>query len=206
MTEERSQHPVGASIELERERAIELLSRHFAQDVISLEELERRIEEAYRAKTVSSIRDLTRDLPTDPAAARSKREAPLPAAFAAQSDRIVSVMAETVRRGIWHPARHVRVWSVMSETQLDLTEARLAPGVTEIELRAFMATVKVIVPPGVRVVVQPTAFMAQVADEADDPPAVGSGAPVIHITGTVIMAELKVSARTRELPEKSGWF
>ena len=188
-----------ASLALERERAIELLSRNFAQDVISLEELERRIEQAYKAQTVSAVRDLTRDLPESTAAV-ARRDAPVPAAFAPESDRIVSVMAETVRRGVWQPARNLRVLSVMSETHLDLTEARLSSGVTEIALFALMTTVKLIVPPGVRVVVQPTAFMSSVSDEAFNPPAVGSGAPVIRITGTVIMGELKISVRTRELP------
>lgn len=182
----------------ERERVIAKLSEQFAQDVISLDELERRIEQAYRAQTLSAVRALTNDLPADPEAARARREAPLPAAFAEQSSRIMSVMAETVRRGIWHPARHLDVWSVMSETHLDLTEARLAAGLTEIRLRAVMTSVKVIVPPGVRVVVQPTAFMASVSDDVDDPPALGSGAPVIRITGPVVMAELKVSVRNRE--------
>jgi hypothetical protein len=40
--------------------------------------------------------------------------------------------------------------------------------------------------------------MAEVADETTDPPPVGSGAPVIRITGFVMMTELKVFVRTRE--------
>ena len=110
-------------------------------------------------------------------------------------------MSETKRRGLWRPARHLDVWCVMSDTKLDLTEAQLQPGVTEIHLLAIMASVKVIVPPGVRVVVQPNALMATVDYDEDDvdQPRVGSGAPVIRITGPVVMAELKVRVRSREL-------
>jgi hypothetical protein len=86
----------------------------------------------------------------------------------------------------------------MSETHLDFTQAQLVQGVTEIDIFALMASVKLIVPPGVRVVCQPGAFMAEVADETTDPPPVGSGAPVIRITGFVMMTELKVFVRTRE--------
>lgn len=192
------------SLERERERTIALLSEHFAQDNLSLEELEHRIEQTYRATSVANLRDLTKDLPAEasapvPTKKGGRGQAPVPEIFAPERDRIVSVMAQTKRRGMWQPPRHLDLWSVMSEVNLDLTQARLSPGVTEIHLRAIMATVKVIVPPGVRVVVQPSAFMAEVSDEVLNPPPVGSNAPVVRITGPVVMAELKVRVRTREL-------
>jgi hypothetical protein len=71
--------------------------------------------------------------------------------------------------------------------------------VTEIEVRAIMSSMKVVVPPGVRVVMQAGSLMAEVIDDASDPPAVGSGAPVLRITGFVVMSELKVRVRRREL-------
>ena len=204
-------------LERERELTIQLLTDHFAQDNLSVDELERRIALVFQAKSVPALRELTKDLATaapeaEPARkgkarGRGKRkdqvavvgEAPLPEAFAPERDRIVSVMAQTRRRGVWQLPRFLDLWSVMSETHLDLTEARLSPGVTEIHVRAFMATVKVIVPPGVRVVVQPSAFMADVSDESLTQPPVGSQAPVVRITGPVFMAELKVRVRKKEL-------
>ena len=107
-------------------------------------------------------------------------------------------MAET-KRSLWRPPKHLDLWCVMSDTRLDLTEAELGAGVTEIHIRAFWAAVRVIVPPGVRVVVQPSAVMSSVVDDVEDQPPVGSGAPVIRIVGPVIMSELKVKVRTREL-------
>ena len=193
-----SDQPV--SLERERERVIEQLSQHFAVDNIALEELERRMALVYRASDVQSLRELTRDLPSmsEPSAAVRHAPAPVPAAFLPEEGRIVSVMASTKRKGVWQPPRQLDLWCVMSETYLDLTQAQLAQGVTEIEVRALMASIKIIVPPGVRVVCQPSAFMAEVADETSDPPRVGSGAPVIRITGPVIMTELKVFVRSRE--------
>lgn len=187
------------SLEREREKTIDVLSQHFAHDNLSLEELERRIDQVYKASSVAALRDLTKDLQADAAAVAERRAAPLPEVFAPERGRVVSVMTQTKKRGMWNPPRHVDVFCFMSETLLDLTEARLAEGVTEIHLRAVMTQVKVIVPPGVRVVVQPDAFMAEVSDEVMDPPPVGSRAPVVRITGFVFMTELKVFARTREL-------
>jgi cell wall-active antibiotic response 4TMS protein YvqF/uncharacterized protein DUF1707 len=186
-------------LERERELTIGLLSDHFANDNLTLDELERRIELAYRASSVPALRELTKDLRREPDADVPQSEATVPEVFAPDRDRVVSIMTQTKRRGMWQPAKHLDLWCVMSETHLDLTRARLSPGVTEIHLRALMASVKLIVPPGVRVVVQPSAFMAEVSDEVLDPPPVGSNAPVVRITGGLVMSELKVRVRTREL-------
>lgn len=196
----KDEHGV-VSLDRERERTIELLSQHFANDNLTLEELEERIERVYRATSVPALRDLTKDLPGAASAMLPGRVPPPPEIYTAESDRIVSIMAQTRRRGIWRPARHLDLWSIMSETHIDLTEAMLAPGVTEIHVRAVMAQVKIIVPPGVRVVLQPSAFMADVSDETMDPPAVGSGAPVVRVIGPVFMSELRVRVRHRELSD-----
>lgn len=198
MGSERKGDELALPLETQRERAVELLSRHFAHDNLSLDELERRIEKAYHARAAAELHDLTRDLPEDVADARTRRSAPLPEAFAPESDRIVSIMTETRRRGAWRPARQVDLWSVMSDTQLDLTEALLNPGVTEIDVSALMTAVRIIVPPGVRVVVQASAILSSISDESIEPPSIASGAPIIRITGFAIMSEIKVRVRLRE--------
>lgn len=198
MADDRTGDALALPLEMQRERAVELLSRHFAHDNLTLDELERRIELAYHARGPAELLDLTRDLPATAEDAPTRRSAPLPEAFAPEADRIVSVMTETKRRGIWRPARHIDLWAVMSDTRLDLTEAVLNAGVTEIEVHALMASVRLIVPPGVRVVVQTSAIMAMVSDESIEPPHVGSGAPVIRLTGFAVMSELKVRVRLRE--------
>ena len=188
------------SLDRERERTIALLGDHFAQDNLSLEELEHRIEEAYRARDLPSLRELLKDLPTaGQSAPTPQRSTPAREIFVPESGRILSVMLQTSRRGIWHVPRALDVWSVMSETNLDLTQAVLPGGVTEIDLHGIMTSIRIIVPPGVRVVMQAGSFMAEVSDLTDDPPPVGSGAPVVRITGFVFMAELKITVRRREL-------
>jgi hypothetical protein len=194
----------GAPLSLERERelAVELISQHFAVDNISLDELDSRMEQVYRARSVAALRDVTRDLPTSasaPAEAPTSSRALAPIdTYPAEHGRIVSIMAETKRQGLWQLPRRLDVWSVMADTRLDLTEAQIGEGVTEIRLHGIMAAVKLIVPPGVRVVMQAGAFMSSVADDADVQPPVGSRAPVLRITGQLIMAELKVRVRRRE--------
>ena len=60
MAQSGPEHPV-VSLQQERERTIDLLGRHFAQDNLSLEDLERRIELAYRASDLPSLREWVRD-------------------------------------------------------------------------------------------------------------------------------------------------
>ena len=204
MAQSGPEKPV-VSLERERENAIQLLTHHFAQDNISLEELESRMERVYRASTISGLRDLTRDLPSEETSTSpERRPAPVPAAFAPREERISSIMASTKRRGVFQVPPELKVLSVMSETHLDFTEAHFGQGVTEIKLRALMTQLRIVLPPGVRVVFQVGSFMSEASDETDNPPPVGSGAPVIRITGPVIMSEVKVSVRTRERRLTSG--
>jgi hypothetical protein len=185
------------SVEGERERTIALLSQHFAQDNLSMDDFEKRVELAYRAASVPALRELTRDLA--PEAAASVPAVIAPADFPVERERISAIMSSTKRGGVWRPARRLDLLSVMSESELDLTQAVLVPGVTEIHVRALMSQVKVIVPPGVRVVLQPSSFMGTVSDETMEPPAVGSGAPVVRITGTIVMTELRAIVLRREI-------
>ena len=189
----------------EREHTISLLGEHFARDDLTLEELERRIELAYRARDLAALRDLTRDLPTAATSGelRQAPSAPVPEIFAPEKDRIVAVLSHTQRFGVWHVPRRLRVWSVMSEMHLDLTQAVLSAGVTELELRGILTEVKIVVPPGVRVVMQAGTVMSEMTDLMEDPPPVGSGAPIVRITGFVVMTELKISVRRREVMPES---
>lgn len=188
------------SVEGERERTIALLSEHFAQDSLSMDDFEKRVELAYRATSVPALRELTRDMtPAVSASALANALATAaPSEFAPERERITAIMSSAKRSGVWRPARHVDLLSIMSESELDLTQALLQPGVTEIRLRALMSQVKVIVPPGVRVVLQPSSIMGSVSDETMEPPAVGSGAPVVRITGRIVMTELRAVVRRRE--------
>jgi hypothetical protein len=185
------------SIEQLREKTIELLSYHFAQDNLSLEELESRMERVYRASSVPALREFVNDLPSEADAAPSAQavSAPLPAAFAPQRDRIVSIMSETKRSGLAQVSPRLDLLLVMSDTKLDLSGAQLTAPVTEIHVRAVMASAHITVPRGVRVVVQAGAFMGSVTDDTQDEP-VPPGAPVVRITGRVVMAELKVATGT----------
>jgi hypothetical protein len=192
--------PPPISLSQARDRVIETLSNHFAQDDLSLEELERRLERAYKATNVAELDALTADLrsgisptPHVPARAPAASIAPL----VVEHERIVAVMSESKRGGLWAVPQELDVLALMSDATLDVTHAQLPTGIIDVHLRAMMTTIKLILPPGVHVVNRLHAFMSSINNELDEtsPP---PGAAVIRLSGWAVMAEVKVLVRRRE--------
>jgi DUF1707 SHOCT-like domain/Cell wall-active antibiotics response LiaF, C-terminal len=195
--------PPPVSLSQARERTIEALSGHFANDDLTIEELERRIESAYKATSVAQLDALTADLRAAvarpvalPAQTRS------PSAMAVERERILAIMGETRRGGLWSVAQRVDLVALMSDTILDLTQAQLPSGVIDIHVNAMWSALKLIVPPGVHVVNRMSALMASVSSQGDESAAgePDPRAPVIRLSGFALMAEVKVSIRRREEP------
>jgi hypothetical protein len=182
-------------LEQERERAIDLLSQHFAHDHLTVEELERRLELAYRARSTTELQALLADLE-----GRTAAPAPnisLPAPVVPDHDRFVSVMGENQRRGVWAAPQQLDVVAVMSDTTIDLTQATLPTGIMDVRVKGLMSSVKLIVPPGVRVADRVGSFMASVQVRPDDAPT-RPDLPVIWLTGWAVMCEVQVKTRRRE--------
>ena len=192
--------PPPISLNAARERVIDALSNHFAQDDISLDELERRLERAYKANTIAELDQLTADLRAAPATDSPRMPARVPvnpAPIALEHERIVSVMSESKRAGLWVVPQELDVVSFMSDSTIDITHAQIPSGIVDVHIRAMMATVKLILPPGIHVVNRMHAFMSSVNNELDEAtPA--PGAPVIRLSGWAVMAELKVIVRRKE--------
>ena len=88
----------------------------------------------------------------------------------------------------------------MGNTKFDLREALILDGETHFELTVVMGEVELIVPPGLRVECDGFAFMGEFDDghsEGLAPP----DAPVIRVTGSVVMGAVRI--RTR-LPGESA--
>lgn len=186
-------------LEQTRDKTIDALSLHFAHDALSLEELERRLELAYRARSVAELRALTADL--EPVAERSAvpavANAPVSPALAPDHEHIRSIMAETKRLGVWAVAQRLDLTAVMSDTTIDLTQAVLPAGIVDVHVKAMMTDLKVILPPGVRVANRLSNFMASVEVQPDDSPT-RADLPVIRLTGWAVMASVVVKTRKRE--------
>jgi hypothetical protein len=174
-------------IEQVRERVIEALSEHFARDNLSLDELDTRMARVYSAATPQEVDALLDGLPALP------QGAPLPALSEPNAptpklrERLVAIMSGIVRRGLWRIPRRLRVVAIMGGVQLDLREAELPPGVTEIRAFIFMGGLDVRVPPGVRLETDGVAIMGGFEDKLFDAGSAGPDAPIVRVTGVAIM-------------------
>jgi len=192
-----------------REQKISELSQHFANDDLSLDELERRIEQVYKAANISELDAITADLRVSqlPAAARPSSAAMTNARtdyatsnLPALNSRLLAVMSESKRTGRWLVPQHLDVVALMADTKIDLTSAVMPAGGAEFHVRSFWAACKIIVPPEMRVINEMHAIMASVVSKADEMDAEGAKrhGPTLRLTGTAFMAEVKVVVRRRE--------
>src|SRR5262245_47109236 len=101
-----------APLKTRREEVIRVLQTAFADDHLSVEELERRLDVAHRATGLAELDALTSDLrvvpaqPTTLPAPSPRRNLP---SEIPETQTLVAVMGGVARRGQWTPARHTHI-------------------------------------------------------------------------------------------------
>jgi hypothetical protein len=176
-----------------RERVIQTLTNAFANDLISVTELEDRLEKAYRATTAEEAMALVAGLPTaspDASAIVASRDA---SAIPPHRERFLSILSSQARRGVWTVPREMHVTGVLSDTTIDLTNATLPSDIIDLRLRVVFANMTIVVPPGLRVVNRVGALMASVESDASlDLAEMKPGAPVVRISGHCVFGSLAI--------------
>jgi hypothetical protein len=187
-------------IEQVRERVVEALSEHFARDNLSLDELDTRMARVYAAGTPAEVDAVLDGLPA------LTQGAPVPVAESGASapklrERMVAIMSGIVRRGLWKIPRRLRVVAIMGGVQLDLREAELPPGVTEIHAFLLMGGLDVRVRPGVRLETDGVAIMGGFEDRITDSGTGDRDAPIVRITGVAIMGGVSAQVQAVGAPD-----
>jgi len=186
--------PVGAV----RERVIQTLTEAFANDVLTVAELEDRLEKAYRAQTAEEALALIAGLPQRPApgSAVASMDDPPTIALSRHRDRFVSIMSSQARRGVWSVPREMDVVGVFSDTTIDFTHATLPKDIIDLHVNVVFASMTIVVPPGLRVVNRVGAFAANVESEPSlDLAPMKPGSPVVRITGNCVFGNLEIVSR-----------
>ena len=201
--------PQLSSLSRARETKINELSTHFANDDLTLDDLERRIERVYKAASVAELEEITADLrkamtlPADQSLVPSSSRGVAPGSQMI-AGRVLAFMSSTRRVGRWLVPPKLDVVAIMSDTKLDFTHAAMPGAVIDVHIRAVMASCKLVVPPNVRVINETHAVMANVLSRAsevlpgDAPASIES--PVIRLTGYALMSDVNVVVRRVEEP------
>jgi hypothetical protein len=196
-----------SEIELDRERVIQTLCAHFANDDLSTQELELRFEHAYKAGTSAELRALVAGLPALPPDVLPPTPlygvAPAGRPEPAEQRHLV-VMSTVRKKGQWTPARHNKVTCVMGNARFDLREALILNGVTHFELNVVMGEVELIIPPGLRVECDGFALMGEF-DDAHSEGLAPADAPVIRVTGSVVMGAARIKTRLPGESTLAAW-
>ena len=187
-----------ASLEAARERVVERLSVQYARDQLTLEELESRLERAYAARTPEALSSLLAELPGLPPEVMPKAQGRV--MKTPERRTFVAVMSGVVRRGAWVVPKHISAFAFMGGVELDLRDAVLDPGVTEIEVLAVMGGVVVTVPPNVRLESNGFAFMGGFEDQLKEPASADPNAPVVRLTGFAFMGGVEARVLAPGVP------
>ncbi len=210
-----------AALEAARERAIRLLTDRFADDTLTVDEFEARLDRMYQASVPADLDALTADLvgaaavagaPRTPGgataaiarAASGARAYPVPGETPALR-RIFALMSEQKKTGRWIVPRRLDVRAIMSDLFIDLRDAALPPEFCEIDLTAVMSNVKLLVPPGIVVEGLLTSVMASVGNDAEDDGRLPTSAVRVRLTGMALMAEVRVRVAPPGEPAKQAW-
>jgi hypothetical protein len=172
----------------ERQRVIDLLQFRFADDSLSMDEYERRVEAAFQATSRDELNALVADISQSPS-------------VVPETGKIVTVLSNNERNIMTRIPRSLRIVSVLGNTELDMTGATFTAGLTEIDISATLANIEIVVPLGVRVEFAGSAFIGNF--ECKVPGVVGasrSSDPVIRIRGRATLASVSVCAAPARLP------
>lgn len=204
-----------------RERTIQTLIDHFAQDHLEVTDFEQRLDRAHQATTVADLLSLTSDLPVPASAggttAPVTRSATGTATSAPRSvgatlpdgvqrrgnQVIVGIMGGATRRGRWVPAHDNTAVGIMGGVLLDFREAVLPPGETRVHAFAFWGGVSIVVPPGLDVTVNGIGIMGGFDHLGQSAAMPAADAPRLKIDGVALMGGVDV--RVRAPGEATGW-
>lgn len=192
-----------SALEAARERTIRVLTDRFADDTLSLDEFETRLDRMYKATTPSELDALLREVEL-----RQPRAVAIdtPGSYAPSTPRrILAFMSNTKRTGRWVLPRKLEARSIMSELVLDLRDVAIPSGVCEIDVFSLMAHTKILVPPGVIVEEMPLSVMSEVDNDAVDDGTIRGDAPRVRLVGTAIMSHVEVRVGERGLPLGKAW-
>ncbi|MBT3325365.1 MAG: DUF1707 domain-containing protein [Gemmatimonadales bacterium] len=198
MTEDGGPKPVAHT----RQVTIDALCEHFANDIMSVEEFEQRVDAAHSAKSVEDLKELLQDLPggnlpSVPQQVAVPAPAPMVLAAAPVKDRefVVAVLGGSAKKGRWSPARKNIAVAVMGGAELDFRDAVMGPGITELQVHTMWGGVEVIVPPGLHVESHGIAILGAFEHAGDNIHTTDPHAPTLRITGIACMGGVHVTTR-----------
>ncbi len=190
-----SPFPAPAPSPAAREKAVDLLARHYAADRLSESELQARLDRVFRAGTDAELQAVLAELPVEPAPAAAPKQ--IRAVLSGQEQKLTGVVP-----------RRLELKARFGYVELDLTRALLQEGVTEIDVHVLAGYAEIRLPPGVDVESEGQAILGYVAVKGPAPDPSPAPQPSVRVTGRVVAGYTECYRKSaRPLPPGvRGWL
>ncbi len=165
----------------------------YAHNHISIEELEKRLDILNRSDDKTTLLSLVADLP--PQQEETEQESSFyresPGDSENENDSFFTILGSHTRKGEWDVPRKLDVAAILGSQLLDFREARFARGTTVIHAFAFMGSVEMKFPPGVRVTSKGVPLLGSIENKVQSEAA----GPLIHIEGFVLLGSIQAKTK-----------
>lgn len=178
-----------------RERIIEQLQLQYAHDNLQEAEFEARLDRAHDAVSKQELAELVSDLPVLSDKPTASAGLQINNGTVQPSSTVVAILGGATRKGLWRPARHSTVVSVLGGVDLDYSQAQLPPGVTELEVFCLLGGVDITVPDGLAVEVQAIPILGGVDNRA--PEIVDGHGPTLRVRAFTVLGGVDIKPKKK---------
>jgi DUF1707 SHOCT-like domain len=180
----------------ERDAVLQRVQQAFAEGRLDDNEFDERMRATLTAKTHAELDVLLTDLP---ATATPESQA-APVAGPAPGKYAIAYKGSVRRSGRWRVPGTYTTVVYKGGGWLDLRAAELTSPVTAIRAVAYKSTVRILVPPGVRVEVTGFGIVQDGTDDETLGYRLPADAPVIHVRSLAYKGSVEVTTRPPERP------
>jgi Domain of unknown function (DUF1707)/Cell wall-active antibiotics response 4TMS YvqF len=175
----------------DREQAAEVLREAAGQGRISMDELDERLELAYRAKTYADLTAVTHDLPqTGTALNPAATAVPARIGGTPRNKFSIAILSGARRLGSWVVPHRYTAVAVLGGIELDLRGAQFSEPEVTVHAYTVMGGIQITVPEDIDVDVAGLAFMGGFDHDASG--AGVPGAPRLKVIGFALMGGVEV--------------
>ena len=187
----------------ERQQVAEVLRRAAGEGRLDVDELDKRLEATFAAKTYAEIAPLTADLPTASIGGLPVQSSGASVAGPAHESSF-AMMSTTRRRGPWQVGPQHNAFALMGGVVLDLREAIVAGQHVTINASVFMGSVDIYVDEHTVVICDGRAFMGDYSESRSKVRAQPQpNSPVVRVLGRALMGRVNVKRRQGLAPPPS---
>lgn len=176
---------------------LQRVQQAFAEGRLDDNEFDERMRATLTAKTHAELDVLLKDLP---ATAAPDGQVTAPAAGPAPGKYAIAYKGSVRRSGRWRVPGTYTTVVYKGGGWLDLRAAELTSPVTAIRAVAYKSTVKILVPPGVRVEVTGFGIVQDGTDDETLGYRLPGDAPVIHVRSFAYKGSVEITTRPPERP------